>query len=151
MFLMYIQIECMLSTWKELSMSFILCIQCLLETQACVCTGLGKVCREQIPTSSGVSGLLCWRGMFSFTLLCSTCWALMLQICVLWVPVGPSLVLQQSTGEDNQRLKCRLPNETSPFWHCKLLCWAAKHLWICMWLLKVYDSTAIEQGGTDLT
>lgn len=65
----------------------------------------------------GVSGLLCWRGVFSFTLLCSACWALTLQDCKLCVPVRPSLMLCQSTGEDNQCLECSLSDETSPFWH----------------------------------
>lgn len=126
-FSMCIQVGCMLSTWARRSMSFILCIWRLLETWVCICTDLGRTCAEQVPAGSSVWCQACFGGveMFSSTLQCSGCGALMLQEH-RWDPAQScSRALEKITSV----VGCRLSDETRLYWHYEPLCCAPGYLW----------------------
>jgi len=70
---MCVQIVRMLATWTNHPTSFISCVRCLLKTEVCICTDVGRMFSEQAPAGSSVRGEACLGGveMFSSTLLCS--------------------------------------------------------------------------------
>lgn len=77
---MCIQTVRMLATWTKCSTSFILYIRCLLNTEVCVCTDVGRMFSEQIPTGSSVWGQTFLGEVEMFSMLLYSRWRTLLHL-----------------------------------------------------------------------